>query len=146
MICSFFYLHVVFFQGVSPLSMSSSLDEKLACPGQKIYFLCNTNSRQLSWSSPELIGQPGVRIEFSGTLDDVGTVTQRGNAVGTLLGVNGSNVTSSELVTTASQDIPTATVMCICNNDPRLSVNITFEVPGTMYIKLYIVYTVNSGY
>ena len=112
--------------------MSSSLDGKLACPGQKIRFVCNINSRQLFWSS-EYIGPHGDRIEFSGTLDRVGTPVRRGSAVGQILGVNGSNITSSELVIIASQDIPTATVTCTCNNNQ--SRKITFEVPGKMYIK-----------
>ena len=118
-----------FFPAVLSQSLNSSLDGLLACPGQEIYFVCHVNSPLLLWSSLEYIGPPGVRIEFSAILDGVGDIMRAMNAEATLLSVNGLNVTSSELIITASQAFPTASVTC---DDGTRSMITTFEVPGML--------------
>ena len=103
----------------------------MACPGQQVRFECLANSPELIWSSPEYIGPTGVRIEFSGTLDTIGTTKRAGNAEATLIGLDGINVTSSELVILVSQDYPTASVTC---DDGFQSVTGQFKVPGMLHV------------
>ena len=116
----------VFLQTVSGVTINSNLNGSLACPGQLIRLVCNVNSPLLAWSSPQYIGPPGVRIEFTSD-DDEGSVTpglMETNAV--LLGVNGTNVTSSELNVIAP--FHTASITCedaVPNNDTFL-----IQVPG----------------
>lgn len=110
---------------ITPLSLSNN--STVACSGQQIRYECLANSPELFWSSPEYIGPTGVMIEFSGSIDNVGAERRAGNAAATLLGLNGRNVTSSELVITASQDFPTASVTC---DDGVKSVTSVLKVPG----------------
>ena len=105
----------------------------MACSGQQIRYECLANSPELFWSSPEYIGPTGVMIEFSGSIDNVGTTKRAGNAEATLLGLDGINVTSSELVILVSLDYPTVSVACH-SDDGFQSVTSQFKVPGMLHV------------
>ena len=127
---------------VTPLLLSNNLNgSTVACSGQQITYECLANSPELFWSSPEYIGPTGVRIEFSGSIDNVGAERRAGNAVATLLGLHGRNVTSSELVITASQDFPTASVTCDDGIQPVTSI---LKVPGMFYVAKQSVYCLST--
>ena len=115
----------------SQLSLNNSLDGSLACPGQQILFVCLVNSPQLVWSSQQYIGQLGVRIEFSASIDNVGDTREMMGANATLLGLNGANIISSELRITASPEFPTASVTC--GNDVGQTKTSTFNVLGMLH-------------
>ena len=58
---------------VPPLQIYTSVDNyKCVCPGEKVYVTCSArNSRSLSWTSPDYIGQTAA-IEFSQNFDRPG--------------------------------------------------------------------------
>ena len=100
----------------------------MECPGEQIRFVCNVTSPLLAWSSAEFIGQPpGIRIEFT-SLITVGTVIQGMNGTNaTLLGVSGTNVTSSELHVFA---VPATTASVTCEDNDGNQNTSLFQVPG----------------
>ena len=107
----------------------------VACPGELVHFVCHGNSTQLHWSSLQYIGPSGVRIEFSGALDSIGTTRRAENAVATLVDINGDNVIRSELVITASLDFPNASIEC---GDGNQSVTSVLQVFGMLSILIFI--------
>ena len=125
---------LAFIPAIISLSLNDNLNgSTVACPGQQVRFVCHANSPVLYWFSSEYIGPPGVRIEFSKAFDLIGTTVRVENAVATLLSANEGNVTSSELVITASQDFPTASVAC---GDGAQDVTCNFLVPSMSSVPL----------
>ena len=99
--------------------------------------MCRADTPLMYWFSPEYIGEPpSFRIELSGEIDHIGIPKRGMNAVAELLGVNGRNVTSSELVLTASSDFPNASVTCV-DVLANQSMTICFGVSSMLSVCLY---------